>query len=221
MAARRLEGAKSRLRRGEAVTRAIHASGYGSSSRFYKQARSALGMTPASYERGGEGAEIRYSIADGPFGRVLVAATGRGVCAVSLGEDDPALFAALVAEYPRAAIERNGEAVRPSLEAVLAHSRNRTSLAALPLDVAATPFQGRDWETLRAIPAGEWRTYGEVAAALGKPGAARAVASACAINPVAVVIPCHRVVRSDGDSGGYRWGAERKEALLAAERVMG
>jgi AraC family transcriptional regulator of adaptative response/methylated-DNA-[protein]-cysteine methyltransferase len=178
-------------------------------------------MAPASYKRGGEGAVIQYATAASQFGRVLVAATERGLCAVSIGQDDSSLSDALAAEFPRATIERDETAVGLLLDAVLAHLRDRTSLATLPLDVAATSFQVQVWESLRRIPAGEQRSYGDVAAELGRPGAARAVASACAANPVALVIPCHRVVRGDGAAGGYRWGAERKRALLAAERVSG
>jgi AraC family transcriptional regulator of adaptative response/methylated-DNA-[protein]-cysteine methyltransferase len=175
-------------------------------------------MSPASYRRGGAGATIRYGTAVCPFGWVLVAATERGVCAVSLGDDEAAVGQALRAEFPRATVARDDLAVRVHLDAVLAHLNGRSSLAAVQMDVPATPFQGRVWEALRAIPPGERRRYGDVAAALGDPGAARAVASACAGNPVAIVIPCQRVVRDDGGAGGYRWGLGRKEALLAAER---
>jgi AraC family transcriptional regulator, regulatory protein of adaptative response / methylated-DNA-[protein]-cysteine methyltransferase len=216
-AARRLELAKSRLRDGADVTSALHAAGYGSSSRFYAQARSALGMTPTSYKRGGEGMTMNYATTGSPIGKVLVAATERGICAVSIGEDDAALEQSLTAEYPRATIRRDDEALRPYVDSVLAHLRDRTPLSALPLDVAGTPFQHEVWQALRAIPAGERRTYGQIAATLGNPKGARAVARACAANPAALVIPCHRVVRGDGGSGGYRWGAERKVALLANE----
>ncbi len=216
-AARRLESAKSRLRDGADVTSALHAAGYGSSSRFYAQARSALGMTPTSYKRGGEGMTVNYAITGSPIGRVLVAATERGICAVSLGEDDAALEQSLAAEYPRATIRRDDDALRPYVDSVLAHLRDRTPLAALPLDVVGTPFQHEVWHAIRAIPAGERRTYGQIAATLGNPNGARAVARACATNPAALVIPCHRVVRGDGGAGGYRWGAERKQALLANE----
>jgi AraC family transcriptional regulator, regulatory protein of adaptative response / methylated-DNA-[protein]-cysteine methyltransferase len=222
-AARRLELAKTRLRDGADVTSALHASGYGSSSRFYAQARASLGMTPTSYKHGGEGMTMNYATTGSPIGRVLVAATGRGLCAVSIGEDDAALERSLSAEYPRATIRRDDEALRPYLDSILAHLRDRASLAALPLDVVGTPFQHEVWQALRAIPAGERRTYGQIAATLGNAKGARAVARACAANPAALVIPCHRVVRGDGDSGGYRWGAERKQALLASEgdRVIG
>jgi AraC family transcriptional regulator, regulatory protein of adaptative response / methylated-DNA-[protein]-cysteine methyltransferase len=216
-AARRLESAKSRLRDGADVTSALHAAGYGSSSRFYAQARSALGMTPTSYKRGGEGMTMSYATTGSPSGRVLVAATERGICAVSLGEDDAALEQSLAAEYPRATIRRDDDALRPYVDSVLAHLRDRTPLAALPLDVVGTPFQHEVWHAIRAIPAGERRTYGQIAATLGNPNGARAVARACATNPAALVIPCHRVVRGDGGAGGYRWGAERKQALLASE----
>jgi AraC family transcriptional regulator of adaptative response/methylated-DNA-[protein]-cysteine methyltransferase len=216
-AARRLESAKSRLRDGADVTSALHASGYGSSSRFYAQARSALGMTPTSYRRGGEGMTMDYATADSSIGRLLVAATERGICAVSIGEDDAALEQSLAAEYPRATIRRDDDALRQYVDSIVAHLRDRTALIALPLDVVGTPFQQEVWQALRTIPAGERRTYGQVAASLGNPQGARAVARACAANPAALVIPCHRVVRGDGSSGGYRWGEERKQAILANE----
>src|ERR687898_2054930 len=177
-AARRLELAKTRLRDGDDVTSALHASGYGSSSRFYAQARSALGMTPTSYKRGGEGMTMTYTTTGTPIGRVLVAATERGICAVSLGEDDAALERSLSAEYPRATIRRDDDALRPYVDSVLAHLRDRTPLTALPLDVVGTPFQHEVWRALRATPAGERRTYRQVAATLGNPKASRAVASA-------------------------------------------
>jgi AraC family transcriptional regulator of adaptative response/methylated-DNA-[protein]-cysteine methyltransferase len=216
-AARRLESAKSQLRDGADVTSALHAAGYGSSSRFYAQARSALGMTPTSYKRGGEGMTMNYATTDSPIGQILVAATERGICAVNIGEDDAALERSLTAEYPRATIRRDDDALRPYMGAVLAHLRDRTSLSALPLDVVGTPFQHEVWQALRTIPIGERRTYGQIAATLGNPKGARAVARACATNPAALVIPCHRVVHGDGSSGGYRWGADRKQAILANE----
>ena len=216
-AARRLELTKSRLRDGADVTSAFHASGYGSSSRFYAQARSALGMTPTSYKRGGEGMTMNYATTDSPLGQILVAATERGICAVSIGEDDAGLEQALTAEYPRATIRRDDDALRPYVDSIVAHLRDRTPLGALPLDVVGTPFQHQVWQTLRTIPVGERRTYGQIAATVGNPNGARAVARACAANPAALVIPCHRVVRGDGGAGGYRWGAERKVAILANE----
>ena len=160
---------------------------------------------------------MNYATTDSPIGQILVAATERGICAVSIGEDAAALERSLAAEYPRATIRRDDEALRPYVGAVLTHLRDRTPLSALPLDVVGTPFQHEVWQALRTIPAGERRTYGQIAATLGNPKGARAVARACATNPAALVIPCHRVVRSDGGSGGYRWGAERKQEILANE----
>jgi AraC family transcriptional regulator of adaptative response/methylated-DNA-[protein]-cysteine methyltransferase len=208
------------LRAGTDVTRAIHAAGYGSSSGFYARARAELGMTPSSYRRGGEGMDIAFATSNSPVGQLLVAATARGVCAVSIGEDAATLETALREEYPRATVRRDEAAVRPYVDAVRAHLQDRTPLPALPVDVSGTPFQRRVWHALRGIPAGERRSYGEVAAALGTPRAARAVARACAANRAAIVIPCHRVVRGDGEIGGYRWGDARKEALLAGEGDM-
>jgi AraC family transcriptional regulator of adaptative response/methylated-DNA-[protein]-cysteine methyltransferase len=217
-AARRLETAKSEMRSGADVTSALHAAGYGSSSRFYEQAKAALGMPPATYRRGGEGMTIRFGTAASALGSLLVAATERGICAVSIGDDDSALEAALRAEFPRAIVERDDEAVRDGIDAVLGYLQHRSAIAALPLDLGGTPFQQDVWRALRAIPRGQRRTYAQVAADIGKPGAARAVASACAANPAALVIPCHRVVRGDGGLGGYHWGVERKRALLDEER---
>jgi AraC family transcriptional regulator of adaptative response/methylated-DNA-[protein]-cysteine methyltransferase len=188
-AARRLENAKAHMRDGADVTSALYAAGYGSSSRFYDQARTELGMTPATYRRGGEGMTIDYTTADSPLGRLLVAATERGICMVSIGDDDAALEGALAGEYPRAMIRQDDDALFPLLAAVLGHLMQRKLLTAFPLDVAGTPFQREVWQAPRAIPAGERRSYGEVAASIGKPGAARAVANACAANPVAIIIP--------------------------------
>ncbi|MFT4036711.1 MAG: bifunctional DNA-binding transcriptional regulator/O6-methylguanine-DNA methyltransferase Ada [Thermomicrobiales bacterium] len=213
----RLETAKRQLRDGAGVTQALYDAGYGSSSRFYEQAGAELGMLPASYRKGGAGVTIAYVIEPMAGGSLLLAATDRGVCAATLGDDVGELEAALRAEFPLAEIRRDAGSEHPVLAATVEQLR-RGSGAVAPLDVAGTPFQRNVWAALRAIPAGDTRSYGDVAAALGQPGAVRAVASACAANPVAVLIPCHRVVRADGESGGYRWGAERKRALLAAER---
>ncbi len=217
-AARRLDAAKATMRAGADVTRAIHDAGYGSSSRFYDQARARLGMSPTSYRNGGAGRTISYATAASPLGQLLVAATDRGVCAVSVGDDDAVLVSALEAEFPRAVIQRDEPAMQPTLDAVLAHMHDHAAIATLPLDLTGTPFHHRVWQEPRSIPAGETRTYGQVVARIGQPGAARAVASACAANPAALVIPCHRVVRGNGTSGGYRWGRERKQALLEAEQ---
>jgi AraC family transcriptional regulator of adaptative response/methylated-DNA-[protein]-cysteine methyltransferase len=214
----RLGRLKAALRKGTKVTPALYDAGYGSSSRLYERAGTAFGMTPATYRRGGLGAKIDFSIAESPLGRLLVAATERGVCRVMIGDDDRALEAELRGEYPQADIRPSDQMLSAPVRALLAYLRGRSPHPDLPLDVRATAFQWRVWRQLRAIPYGETRTYQEVARAIGSPTGARAVARACATNPVALVIPCHRVVRTDGSMGGYRWGIERKEKLLAEEK---
>jgi AraC family transcriptional regulator of adaptative response/methylated-DNA-[protein]-cysteine methyltransferase len=215
--ARRLDRLKNRLKEGDSVTTALYEAGYNSSSQLYEQAPERLGMTPATYRRGGAGARIGYSIADTPLGRLLVAATERGVCFVSLADADAPLEAALAREYPAAAIERDDARLGEWLGAIARHLSGDEPRLDLPLDVQATAFQWRVWEALKAIPYGDTRSYRQIAEALGDRNAARAVARACATNPVALVIPCHRVVREGGDMGGYRWGLERKQALLQRE----
>ncbi len=216
----RLARVKSLLRQGNGVTEALYDAGYGSSSRFYQEASARLGMTPRAYRRGGQGMRIGYTIVDSPLGRLLVAATERGVCAVYLGESDAALEEALRREYPRAELFADSEGLGRWVRALLDHLEGRLPHLELPLDVQATAFQWRVWELLRQIPYGSTRTYSQLARELGRPGAARAVARACATNPVALVIPCHRAVRADGDLAGYRWGVERKSALLERERAL-
>lgn len=216
----RLQRVKRRLRGGAAVTGAMVDAGYGSSSRFYERAAARLGMSPTTYKRGGEGMSVRYAIVDSPLGRLLVAATSRGVCAVAMGRSDAALERALADEYPAAAIAEDRGALSAWTGAILAHLSGRLPRLDLPIDVQATAFQWQVWNALAAIPYGETRSYADVAGAIGRPGAARAVARACATNPVALAIPCHRVVSSTGAVGGYRWGAARKRALLAAEGRM-
>ena len=215
--ARRVNRLKARLREGDNVTTALYEAGYGSSSRLYEQAPDRLGMTPATYRRGGAGLQVGYAIADSPLGRLLVAATEKGICFVSLGESDGALEQALAGEYPAAEIHRDDTELGAWIGAIVRHVSGQQPHLDLPVDVRATAFQWRVWEALRAIPYGSTRSYREVAQAIGEPKAARAVARACATNPVALVIPCHRVVREGGDLGGYRWGASRKQALLAQE----
>ncbi len=214
----RLGRLKSRLKTRRTVTVALYEAGYGSSSRLYERAGQQLGMTPGTYRRGGQGTQIRYTVADSPLGRLLLAATERGICALYLGERDQPLEEALSREFPEAERERDESGLCTWLDEVLRHLQGRQPHLDLPLDVRATAFQWRVWQELRAIPYGQTRTYKEIAESLGQPTAARAVARACATNPVSVVIPCHRVVRGDGDLGGYRWGLERKEKLLARER---
>jgi AraC family transcriptional regulator of adaptative response/methylated-DNA-[protein]-cysteine methyltransferase len=215
----RMRHFKSRLRAGDTVSRATYEAGFGSSSRVYERAPASLGMTPAAYRRGGAGVSIGFTIADAPIGRVLVATTERGVCAVELGATDADVERALRADFPNATIERSDEAHETWVRAVLDRVRDprRASSHRIPLDLAGTEFQRRVWDALRAIPAGERRSYGEIAQAIGLPNATRAVAQACANNRLAVVVPCHRVVRANGDISGYKWGVERKRRLLDAE----
>jgi AraC family transcriptional regulator, regulatory protein of adaptative response / methylated-DNA-[protein]-cysteine methyltransferase len=180
-------------------------------------------MTPATYRRGGVGMRIDYTIVDSPLGRLLAGATPRGVSALYLGESDDKLEAALRKEYPRAQLvrERTGpERLRGWVERILAHLRGREPHLDLPTDVQATAFQRRVWEELRRIPYGSTRTYTEIARKIGQPTAVRAVARACATNPVSVVVPCHRVVREDGNLAGYRWGVDRKRSLLEHESAL-
>ncbi len=217
--ARRLERLKSSLKAGDQVTGALYEAGYGSSSRLYEKAPAQLGMTPATYRKGGAGARIGYTIVASPLGRLLVGATERGVSAVCLGTSDGALERILRDEFPAAEIARDDAALAGWVGDILAHLDGRRPHLDLPVDVRATAFQRAVWEALRTIPYGETRSYAEVAQAIGRPAAVRAVANACAANPVAVVVPCHRVVRADGAAGGYRWGPERKKTLLATERA--
>jgi AraC family transcriptional regulator of adaptative response/methylated-DNA-[protein]-cysteine methyltransferase len=215
----RLGRLKRRLRKGgTTVTEAMYDAGYGSSSRLYEQSNAQLGMTPAAYRRGGRGMEITYTLANSRLGRVLVGATTRGVSAVYLGDRDAALIGALRSEYPEAALTLGGREAAAWVRAIVRYLDGGAPGLDLPLDVQATAFQRRVWDALRRIPCGTTQSYGEIARGLGRPTAARAVARACATNPVSLVIPCHRVVREDGEMGGYRWGIERKKALLAQEQ---
>jgi AraC family transcriptional regulator of adaptative response/methylated-DNA-[protein]-cysteine methyltransferase len=216
--ARRSRRFAAELAEGGAVTAAIYAAGFGSSSRAYETAAGALGMRPAAYRAGGAGAVIRFAIARSYLGWALVAATERGVCAIELGDTRRELERALARRFPRAALRGGDPDFVGTVAAVLAFLESPRGGLDLPLDVRGTAFQRRVWEALRAIPAGETATYADVAARIGRPSAARAVAQACAANRVAAAIPCHRVVRGNGSLGGYRWGAKRKRALQARER---
>jgi AraC family transcriptional regulator of adaptative response/methylated-DNA-[protein]-cysteine methyltransferase len=216
--ARRHARLRAQLKEGETVTSATYEAGYGSTSRVYEKSGEQLGMTPLAYKRGGRGLRIRFGTARSPFGRVLLAATERGLCAVSLADTDAQAEAALREEFPEAALERAGAEIDDWMGALVRHLEGKQPRLDLPLDVQASAFRWRVYKALRQIPYGETRSYGEVAKALGRPTAARAVARACATNPVALVVPCHRVVRGDGEPGGYRWGAERKARLLEQER---
>ena len=208
---------KQGVRKGEAITNAMYDAGFGSSSRLYESASSQLGMTPATYGKGGRGAVINYAIAETPLGRLLVAATDKGVCSVMLGDSDAALKADLLKEFPAAEIRPDEKLLRSSVNAIVEHLKSKSPHIDLPLDIQATAFQRQVWEQLRAIPYGQTHSYSEVAKAIGQQKAVRAVARACATNPVALVIPCHRVIREDKSLGGYRWGLERKKKLLERE----
>jgi AraC family transcriptional regulator of adaptative response/methylated-DNA-[protein]-cysteine methyltransferase len=214
---RRVNRFKQSVQSGEKITNAIYEAGFGSSSRLYELALSQLGMTPATYGKGGRGAVILYAISDSPLGRVLVAATEKGVCSVKLGDSDDALTTELKQEFFAAEIVPDESRLRPVLAAVLNHLNNKTARIDLPLDIRATAFQRQVWGQLQKIPAGKTRSYSEVAKDIGQEKAVRAVARACATNPVALVVPCHRVIREDKSLGGYRWGLDRKKKLLERE----
>lgn len=220
---RRFGQFKAALRNGAAVSDAVYDAGFGSGSRVYEHSDRLLGMTPASYRAGGAGASIRYTTTDTPLGRLLVAATTRGICSVTLGADDAELEQRLATEFRHAARERVDAGREEWLDAVIARIaselgwRDTEAPALPPLDIAATAFQWRVWQALTRIPAGETRSYSELAAELGSPKAARAIGNACGNNRLALIVPCHRVVREDGSLGGWRWGVERKRELLTRE----
>lgn len=212
---------RSSLRDGRDVTTAIYESGYGSPSRVYEASPTGRGMLPSVYRRGGAGMRIAYVTVPSPVGQVLVAATDAGVCAVKLGESVAALVRDLRREYPAAEIEARRKPRPEWTRAIAQHLRGQAPSLELPIDVRATAFQWKVWRALQRIPYGETRAYAEVAKAIGKPKAARAVARACATNPVCLVVPCHRVVRTGGELGGYRWGVARKKHLLTLEQRRG
>jgi AraC family transcriptional regulator of adaptative response/methylated-DNA-[protein]-cysteine methyltransferase len=214
----RLRLLKRNLQAGDNVTRAMYDAGYGSSSRLYEKTASQLGMTPDKYRRGAIAATVRYAIADSPLGRMLVAATDKGVCAIQFARSDGELIEGLKREFPFAVRKPDQSGLQAWVETLLSTMTGHEPNAALPLDIRATAFQRRVWTYLQSIPFGTTRSYSQVAKAIGRPSASRAVARACATNPVAVAIPCHRVVREDGSISGYRWGVERKKALLELEQ---
>ncbi len=219
----RFETLKQELREGESVTDAIYAAGFGSSSRVYEQTGARLGMTPSEYRAGGRDLAISYAVADTPVGKMLVAATDRGLCCVRFGDTEEELLEELYDEYPAAAIEEMKAGGSAQFElwmgSLLRHLEGTEPHLDLPLDVRASAFQLNVWRYLQSIPYGETRSYSEVAQAIGKPKAVRAVASACGANRTAIAIPCHRVIRANGDLGGYRWGRERKQQLLEHEAM--
>jgi len=215
----RMNQLKSNLRAGHSVTRAMYDAGYSSSSRLYERTATQLGMTPDKYRRGAIAAPIRYTCTDSPLGRMLVAATDKGICAIQFADSDDELEQGLKHEFPFAIRRRDDAGMAAWKEDLLRQMRGQSLNCALPLDIQATAFQRRVWTHLQTIPFGTTESYASVAKAIGQPTATRAVARACATNPVAVAIPCHRVVRKGGDMGGYRWGMERKQALLQIERA--
>jgi len=214
----RMNQLKSNLRAGHSVTRAMYDAGYSSSSRLYERTASQLGMTPDKYRRGAIAAPIRYTCTDSPLGRMLIAATDKGICAIQFADTDEELEQGLRHEFPFAIRRRDDEGMGAWKEKLLQQMRGQHPNSALPLDIQATAFQRRVWSYLQKIPFGETRSYKAVAKGIGHPSASRAVARACATNRIAVAIPCHRVVSQSGEAGGYRWGAERKKTLLQMEK---
>lgn len=218
---RKLGALKSALREGSDVSAALYDAGYGSPSRVYEDSAARLGMTPARYRIGGSGEDIRWSLVDTALGNALVAATQRGICMVELGEDPVALEQSLHREFPNARRKRvdagRDDFLAPRVRAVAEQLAGR--MGDVPLDLIGTAFQKRVWDALMKIPAGQTRSYAGLAASLGNPDATRAVAGACARNRVAILVPCHRVIRTDGSLGGYRWGLPLKARLLERERA--
>jgi AraC family transcriptional regulator of adaptative response/methylated-DNA-[protein]-cysteine methyltransferase len=218
-AALRLKKFKKLVREGSSITDALYATGYGSASRIYERSDAHLGMTPATYQKGGKGMKIQYTTAKSTLGEVLVAATERGVSAVYLGDTTPKLVSELREEYPRGELSVAKGAFKQWVDEIVARVDGNAPKRELPLDLQATAFQRRVWQELQRIPRGTTRSYSQIAEAIGNPRAVRAVARACATNPVSIVVPCHRVVRTDGNLAGYRWGLRRKEQLLERERA--
>jgi AraC family transcriptional regulator of adaptative response/methylated-DNA-[protein]-cysteine methyltransferase len=217
--ARRLENFKKQARQTD-VTTAMYESGFNSSRALYEKATDNLGMTPAIYRKGGKGLKMQFTTTDTSLGKLLVAATEKGVCAVSFGDSEQELTASLMKEFPAAEIECDESKLKAYVRAIVEHLDGTRRTLELPLDLQATAFQLCVWAELRRIPYGETRSYKEVAEMLGNAKASRAVARACATNPVALLTPCHRVVQANGNSSGYRWGVERKEKLLAQEQKL-
>jgi AraC family transcriptional regulator of adaptative response/methylated-DNA-[protein]-cysteine methyltransferase len=213
----RMRDFRLKLKAGQSVTRAMHEAGYSSTSRLYSRTTSELGMEPAKYRRGAIAAPIRYTCADSPLGRILIASTGKGICSIKFADSDEELEQGFKQEFPFAVRRRDDAGLADLTQKLMRHMNGLEIATALPLDIQATAFQRRVWTYLQSIGFGETRSYSAVAKAIRRPSAVRAVAHACASNPVAIAIPCHRVVRSNGDLAGYRWGLERKKALLEIE----
>jgi AraC family transcriptional regulator of adaptative response/methylated-DNA-[protein]-cysteine methyltransferase len=210
---------RAALESGASVTDALYAAGFGSSGRFYSHAQRELGMAPGTFKAGGRGTALRFAVGECSLGSILVAATVRGVCAILLGDDPEALVRDLEQRFPHAKLQAGDAAYDAWVAQVVGFVDAPRLGLELPLDIRGTAFQRRVWQALRAVPPGETISYTELAARIGAPSSVRAVASACAANPLAVAIPCHRVVRSNGDLSGYRWGIERKRTLLDRERL--
>ncbi|MGC1295123.1 MAG: bifunctional DNA-binding transcriptional regulator/O6-methylguanine-DNA methyltransferase Ada [Alloacidobacterium sp.] len=215
--ARRMEHFRNHLHTNDSVTTAMYEAGFTSSSRLYESAKQHLGMTPTEFRRGGKDVAIRYTIADSPLGKMLVASTDAGLCAVTFGSLESELEDDLVSRFPTSDRKRDDVNLGTMVKQILAQMTEHPVTLELPIDVRATVFQRRVWEALRRIPRGQTRTYSQIAQEIGQPTAVRAVARACATNPIAVVVPCHRVIGSDGTLTGYRWGVERKKKLLELE----
>lgn len=216
-AARRAGKVRTELLERGSVTEAIYGAGYNSSGRFYEESQKVLGMTPGRFRAGGEGMRITFALAETSLGALLVGATELGVCVILLGDDPEELLHDMERRFPRAELIGGDEAFEGLVAKVVGYVERPGIGEELPLDIRGTAFQQRVWNALRAIPAGTTATYTQIAEAIGAPKAARAVAAACAANPLAVAIPCHRVVRTDGGLSGYRWGVERKRELLERE----
>ena len=220
-AQKKLATLKRELRGSGDVTRALYEAGYGSSSRVYEDGAARLGMLPGAYRRGGEGLQIRWTIIETELGLALVAATERGLCSIALGDDAAALEAELRGEFPKAEIgqvlDGRDDFLAPRVREVASMLNGRSG--AVDVELVGTAFQQRVWQALMKIPPGQTLSYAQLAESMGKPGAARAVARACAQNKLAVIVPCHRIVRGDGSLGGYRWGLPLKDVLLQRERV--
>ena len=220
----RMKSLKQKLRGGRTVTEAVYGAGFGSGSRVYERVDTRLGMTPRQYRKGGAGVEISYASSPTPLGTMMIAATDRGLCSLQFGESEAELRARLAKEFPAAKLspmlpERKGQFAE-WIRALTQYLKGSDTALDLPLDVRGTAFQMKVWSYLQRIPYGEVQSYSEVAAGIGRPQAVRAVGSACARNEVALVIPCHRVIRGDGGLGGYRWGLHRKRALIERERTV-
>ena len=213
----RIENFKDNVRNAD-VTTSLYDSGFGSSRSLYEKAATRLGMTPATYKKGGKGMKINYTIVDSPLGKLMIAATELGICAVSFGDDEESLRRELGEEFFAAEIAHDDKKLKDVVNSILRGMKGERTILSLPLDIRGTAFQMRVWSELRKIPYGQTRSYAEVATAVGNPKAVRAVARACATNPVALVNPCHRVIGSDGKLSGYRWGVERKKQILEQEK---